>query len=139
MIFYFGLKVLCINNFRLIFLSINEMAMAVIRIASISILFFLCFSTKAFAEETKIFEIIKMGDLNALRTYLDTSKTSVNIVNSKGYTPLHVLIENYIEAKPELEEGDSYKYQQAVAQQKQYYACLQLLLDHGASSQKLTP
>lgn len=91
------------------------------------------------AQDSKIFEIVKKGDNQSLKNYLDTSKTSVNIVNTKGYTPLHVLIENYIEERPEWREKDPYKYQQTVKQSEQYRSCMQLLLDKGASVKQLTP
>jgi hypothetical protein len=98
---------------------------------------FISFSP-AFAQEPVIFDIVRKADALRLKSYLDTSKTSIDVVNSKGYSPLHVLIENYVEERPEWREKDAYKYQQTVKQSVQYQACLQLLLDKGASLKKLT-
>jgi len=91
------------------------------------------------ANEPLIFEMVKKGQVDALQTWLDTSKTSVNIVNAKGYSPLHVLIEHYAEFRPDWREKDPYKYRQSLEQYETYRACLRLLLDKGASAKQLTP
>lgn len=91
------------------------------------------------ANEPMIFELVKKGDIQNLRTYLDTTKTAVNVVNSKGYSPLHVLIENYVEYRYDLREKDPYKYQQGLQKHELYRACLSLLLEKGASTKQFTP
>jgi hypothetical protein len=72
-------------------------------------------------------------------TYIDTPKSSINVLNAKGYNPLHILIENFEEGRPELQEQDAYKYHQKVKQSEQYRICIQLLLDKGASAGQQTP
>lgn len=91
------------------------------------------------ANEPLIFSIVKNGEVNALRAWLDTSKTSVNITNAKGYSALHVLIEHYVEFRPDWREKDLYKYQQSLEKYELYRACIRLLLDKGASPSQLTP
>jgi hypothetical protein len=94
---------------------------------------------QALTQDHAIFNIVKQGDPRLLKTCLDTSQATVDLTNSQGYTPLHVLIESYVEARSEMEAKDSYKYSQAVSQQEQYRLCLDLLLNKGASATKLTP
>lgn len=95
--------------------------------------------TPVLAQEPVIFDIVRKADVLRLKSCLDTSKTSIDVVNSKGYSPLHVLIENFVEERPELQEKDAYKYQQTLKQGEQYQTCLQLLLDKGASVKQVTP
>jgi hypothetical protein len=91
------------------------------------------------ANEPMIFELVKKGDIQNLRTYLDTTKTSINVVNAKGYSPLHILIENYVEYRSDWRDKDAYKYQQSIERYELYRACLRLLLERGASPRQMTP
>jgi hypothetical protein len=120
-------------NFKLVE-SMNKLT-----IASAFFILSLLPSFGSMAQESRIFDLVKGGDVNSLRAYLDTTKTSVNVLNAKGYTPLHVLIENYVEERLDLRDKDSFKYQQTVKQGEQFRTCLQLLLDKGASAKQLTP
>jgi hypothetical protein len=90
-------------------------------------------------QEPSIFDIVKRGDVQNLKIYLDTTKTNINSVNAKGYSPLHVLIENYLEKRPDWEKIDAYKYQQSLKKYLLYRDCLNLLLEKGASTKQLTP
>lgn len=113
--------------------------MTILRKVILALSFCIYSSFSLMAQETRLFEIVRKGDSESLKTYLDTSKTSINITNAKGYSPLHVLIENFVEERPEWQEKDAYKYQQTVNQSGQYQSCLQLLLNKGASASQLTP
>lgn len=99
----------------------------------------ICCSLYISAQEPKIFQIVKKGDIDALKTYLDTSKASINVVNAKGYSPLHVLIDHFVDYRGELGLIDKNKAVQNVEQSDSYRNCIRLLLDKGASAKQLTP
>lgn len=101
---------------------------------------YLLFSnTSVFAQEPKIFKIVEKSDIIALKAYLDTSKTSINVVNSKGYSPLHVLIDYFVDYKPELISKSSEELSKNVSFHELDVSVFKLLLDNGASVNQRTP
>lgn len=91
------------------------------------------------AQESRIFQLIKGRNENALRSFLDTNSTAINSLNAKGYSPLHVHIEQFEDYAAELMS----KNESAALKNIQTYdldlAILKLLLDRGASVRQLTP
>lgn len=96
-------------------------------------------SVFVFAQEPRIFKIVEKSDIIALKAYLDTSKTSINIVNSKGYSPLHVLIDYFVDYKPELILKSSEELNKNVSFHELDVSVFKLLLDNGASVNQRTP
>jgi hypothetical protein len=112
------------------------------RLVRISLLvFYLLFTCiySTLAQEPKIFKIVEKSDIIALKAYLDTSKTSINIVNSKGYSPLHVLIDYFVDYKPELIVKSSEEAKKNVQFHELDVSVFKLLLEHGASVNQRTP
>lgn len=91
------------------------------------------------AQDKLIFSLVKNGDPQKLSAYLDTTKTSINITNTKGYSPLHVLIENYVAYDVELITKDEKAYDENSDRSEDFWDCMKLLLDKGASTSQLTP
>lgn len=91
------------------------------------------------AQDKLIFTLVKNGDPQKLSAYLDTTKTSINITNTKGYSPLHVLLENYVDYNVDLIVEDKKAYDENSDRSNDYWDCMRLLLDKGASISQLTP
>jgi ankyrin repeat protein len=92
------------------------------------------------AQEKLIFDIVKNGNPEKLRAYLDTTKTSINITNSKGYSPLHVLIQNYVERNDNITfEDNEEEFYKNVDESNSFEDCLEQLLYADASVTQRTP
>jgi|GEM_PF-6614613 len=77
-------------------------------------LFFCCLSFTwthfVIAQKQNIFSLVKEGDPAKLKNYLDTTKIALNITNTKGYSPLHMLIEHYVQYRVDYAATDEAKY-----------------------------
>ncbi|MBT9483880.1 ankyrin repeat domain-containing protein [Sediminibacterium sp.] len=106
-------------------------------------LFFCCLSFTwthfVIAQKQNIFSLVKEGDPAKLKNYLDTTKIALNITNTKGYSPLHMLIEHYVQYRVDYAATDEAKYNITTTKSEMYWDCMKLLLDKGAPTDQLTP
>lgn len=107
--------------------------------ALVALSIFLFMSKFISAQDKPIFTYVKNGDPKKLSAYLDTTKTSINIKNSKGYSPLHVLIENYVQYRTDYIVTDEVKHDYTSKKSNDFWDCMKLLLDKNASTDQLTP
>lgn len=96
-------------------------------------------STILYAQTDLLFNSIKEGKWEELQKYLNTTGTLVNIRNSEGYTPLHWLIQHYVDYDVSLYFIDAAAAEKNIEQYENYGKCMNMLIENGANLQEKTP
>ena len=130
------MKALPIVNLKLNdnLIKFRSLKLTLMKNCALQTLFILCLllggNQIIFAQESKIFSLVKNGDFVGLKAFLDTSKIEPMNPNrnASGYTPLHVLIDNYVNYRKDLDGVDQKKHDAILEKSRSYSKCLDLLL-----------